>query len=177
MIDAEAHNAAGPLGVSVRSPVLPGAREFVEAAEAAGIPRGDYNGRDRGQMLPPASSRTLSPRLPAGRLYRLPMDSPRFSAILPRATETCVLCRASADGDIETYVDMSRNGSPVAMAPSIAARFGCEQARQVLGVLKPQQNSVRIVKPTTLNHAGHRLPVLVGPPGLPLTPLSLGFKF
>ena len=26
----------------------PGAREFVEAAEAAGIPRGDYNGRDRG---------------------------------------------------------------------------------------------------------------------------------
>src|SRR6266581_5927741 len=48
VIDAEAHNAAGPLGVSVRSPVLPGAREFVEAAEAAGIPRGDYNGRDRG---------------------------------------------------------------------------------------------------------------------------------
>ena len=139
MIDAEAHNAAGPLGVSVRSPVLPGAREFVEAAEAAGIPRGDYNGRDRGQTLPPASSRTLSPRLPAGRLYRLPMDSSRFSAILPRATETCVLCRAGADGDIETYADMSRNGSPVAMAPSIAARFGCEQARQVLGALKPQQ--------------------------------------
>jgi len=130
---------AGPLGVSVRSPVLPGAREFVEAAEAAGIPRGDYNGRDRRQTLPPASSRTLSPRLPAGRLYRLPMDSSRFSAILPRATETCVLCRAGADGDIETYADMSRNGSRVAMAPSIAARFGCEQARQVLGVLKPQQ--------------------------------------
>src|SRR5207245_2596512 len=123
VIDAEAHNAAGPLGVSVRSPVLPGAREFVEAAEAAGIPRGDYNGRDREQTLPPASSRTLSPRLPAGRLYQLPMDSPRFSAILPRATETCVLCRTRADGDIETYVDMSRNGSPVAMAPSIAARL------------------------------------------------------
>ena len=48
VIDAPAHNSAGPLGVSVRSPVLPGAREFVAAAEAAGIPRGDYNGRDRG---------------------------------------------------------------------------------------------------------------------------------
>ena len=48
LIDGPAHNSAGPLGVSVRSPVLPGAREFVEAAEAAGIPRGDYNGRDRG---------------------------------------------------------------------------------------------------------------------------------
>jgi len=47
-IDAEAHSTTGPLGVSVRSPILPGAREFVEAAEAAGIPRGDYNGRDRG---------------------------------------------------------------------------------------------------------------------------------
>jgi choline dehydrogenase len=48
VIDGEAHNASGPLGVSVRSPILPGAREFVEAAEATGIPRGDYNGRDRG---------------------------------------------------------------------------------------------------------------------------------
>ncbi|MBI4470287.1 MAG: GMC family oxidoreductase N-terminal domain-containing protein [Acidobacteria bacterium] len=47
-IDGQAHNSAGLLGVSVRSPVLQGAREFVEAAEAAGIPRGDYNGRDRG---------------------------------------------------------------------------------------------------------------------------------
>jgi choline dehydrogenase len=47
-IDPAAHNTTGPLGVSVRSPVLPGAREFVDAAVAAGIPRGDYNGRDRG---------------------------------------------------------------------------------------------------------------------------------
>jgi choline dehydrogenase-like flavoprotein len=46
--DAPAHNATGRLGVSVRSPILSGAREFVEAAVAAGIPRGDYNGRDRG---------------------------------------------------------------------------------------------------------------------------------
>ncbi len=48
VIDAEAHATDGPLGVSVRAPVLPGAAEFVAAAEAAGIPRGDYNGRDRG---------------------------------------------------------------------------------------------------------------------------------
>lgn len=48
VIDKAAHNVAGPMGVSVRSPVLPAAREFVQAAEATGIPRGDYNGRDRG---------------------------------------------------------------------------------------------------------------------------------
>ncbi|HEX6244523.1 MAG TPA: GMC family oxidoreductase N-terminal domain-containing protein, partial [Polyangiales bacterium] len=45
--DAEAHNREGPLGVSVRRPVIAGARAFVEAAAAAGIPKGDYNGRDR----------------------------------------------------------------------------------------------------------------------------------
>ena len=47
VIDPEAHNEEGPLGVSVRSPVIDGAREFVDAAAAAGIPKGDYNGRDR----------------------------------------------------------------------------------------------------------------------------------
>jgi len=48
VIDEEAHNNTGPLSVSIRSPILQGAREFVKAAEAAGIPRGDYNGRNRG---------------------------------------------------------------------------------------------------------------------------------
>ncbi len=48
VIDGPAHNTSGPLGVSVRSPILPAVSDFVEAAVAAGIPRGDYNGRDRG---------------------------------------------------------------------------------------------------------------------------------
>src|SRR4051794_17962420 len=47
VIDEAAHNANGPLGISVQDPILPGARQFVEAAVAAGIPKGDYNGRDR----------------------------------------------------------------------------------------------------------------------------------
>jgi choline dehydrogenase len=48
VVDTDAHNTQGPLGVSVRAPVLTGPQEFVDAAVAAGIPRGDYNGRDRG---------------------------------------------------------------------------------------------------------------------------------
>jgi len=48
VIDEKAHNSTGPLAVSIRSPILQGARQFVQAAEAAGIPRGDYNARDRG---------------------------------------------------------------------------------------------------------------------------------
>ncbi|MDQ2748361.1 MAG: GMC family oxidoreductase N-terminal domain-containing protein [Pseudonocardiales bacterium] len=47
-IDLDVHGTDGPLGVAVRSPVVPGARAFVDAAVAAGIPEGDYNGRDRG---------------------------------------------------------------------------------------------------------------------------------
>ncbi|MGH9088766.1 MAG: GMC family oxidoreductase [Acidimicrobiales bacterium] len=47
VVDPDAHGTDGPLGVSVRAPVLPGAQAFVDAVEAAGIPRGDYNGRDR----------------------------------------------------------------------------------------------------------------------------------
>lgn len=48
VIDQAAHNTEGPMGVSVRSPLLPAAIEFVEAAVAAGMKRGDHNGRDRG---------------------------------------------------------------------------------------------------------------------------------
>ncbi len=48
VVDGAAHSTAGPLGVSVREPILPAARQFVDAAVAAGIPKGDYNGRDRG---------------------------------------------------------------------------------------------------------------------------------
>src|SRR5215472_2662679 len=47
VIDRQAHNESGRLGVSLRSPVLPVAKDFVEATVAAGIPQGDYNGRDR----------------------------------------------------------------------------------------------------------------------------------
>jgi choline dehydrogenase len=48
VVDADAHNTGGPLGVSVRAPILTGAQDFVDASAAAGIPVGDYNGRDRG---------------------------------------------------------------------------------------------------------------------------------
>jgi choline dehydrogenase len=47
VVDHDAHNPDGPLGVAVRSPVIPAAQQFVDAASAAGIPPGDYNGRDR----------------------------------------------------------------------------------------------------------------------------------
>lgn len=54
-IDRDAHGDSGPLTVSVRSPVIPASRSFVEAAGKSGIPRGDYNGRDRGGAAGSAS--------------------------------------------------------------------------------------------------------------------------
>jgi len=47
VIDPEAHGAR-VLWAFPALPILAGAREFVEAAAGAGIPSGDYNGRDRG---------------------------------------------------------------------------------------------------------------------------------
>jgi len=46
-IDRDLRGHDGPVGVSIRSPVIPAARDFVRAAGAAGIPEGDYNGAGR----------------------------------------------------------------------------------------------------------------------------------
>ena len=45
--DLDAHGSDGPVGVSVREPVLPASTQFVEAAGTTGLKQGDYNGRDR----------------------------------------------------------------------------------------------------------------------------------
>ena len=45
--DLEVHGDNGPVGVSVRQPILSASTQFVEAAVAAGMAAGDYNGRDR----------------------------------------------------------------------------------------------------------------------------------
>ena len=47
VINREMRGDAGPVGVSIRSPVIPASRDFVKAAGAVGIPEGDYNGSDR----------------------------------------------------------------------------------------------------------------------------------
>ena len=62
VVDGPAHSTTGPLGVSVREPALPGAQQFVEAAVAAGLRRGDYNGRDRGGPQGVASLTQFSTR-------------------------------------------------------------------------------------------------------------------
>jgi choline dehydrogenase-like flavoprotein len=45
--DPDVHGSDGPVGVSVRQPILRASTQFVEAAGAAGMKQGDYNGRDR----------------------------------------------------------------------------------------------------------------------------------
>ncbi len=47
VISRDLRGDAGPVGVSIRSPVIPASRDFVKAAGAAGIPEGDYNGSGR----------------------------------------------------------------------------------------------------------------------------------
>ena len=62
VIDRDAHGIGGPVGVAVRSPMIPATRQFVEAAEAAGIPRGDYNGKDRRNPAGVASAHQTNTR-------------------------------------------------------------------------------------------------------------------
>ncbi len=78
IIDEDAHGTGGPLGVSVRSPRTAAAEQFVQAAEAAGIPMGDYNGRDRGG--------------PVGYRVAVPNHHPRWEAVfdLPRLSRAGV---------------------------------------------------------------------------------------
>lgn len=47
VISRDLRGNSGPVGVSIRSPVIPAARDFVKAAAAMGIPEGDYNGLGR----------------------------------------------------------------------------------------------------------------------------------
>jgi choline dehydrogenase len=103
VIDPEAHNAGGPMGVSVRSPILQGAREFVQAAEAAGIPRGDFNGTNRGGAAGVVSLMQTSTR--AGRrssTYRAFLEGeteqrPNLQ-IITHAQATRILMERSAAG-------------------------------------------------------------------------------
>lgn len=46
-IDVDGRGKSGPIGVGIRSPVIPASRQFVAAGEAAGLRSGDYNGSGR----------------------------------------------------------------------------------------------------------------------------------
>lgn len=46
-IDQNGRGSSGPIGVGIRSPVIPASRQFVAAGEAAGLMSGDYNGSGR----------------------------------------------------------------------------------------------------------------------------------
>ena len=48
VVDEVAHSTSGELGVCCRSPVLPPAQAFVDAAVKVGFPKMDYNGCSRG---------------------------------------------------------------------------------------------------------------------------------
>ena len=126
-----AHNTAGPLGISVRSPILAGAREFVEAAEAAGIPRGDYNGRDRGgaagvvSLFKPARGRA-SDRAPIAPFWKARRSDGRTSRSSPehgctrRALEAIRPDRSAANGHRVSQatgeIDVAHRGKEVILS-------------------------------------------------------------
>ena len=110
VIDPDAHNTDGPLGVSVRAPVIPAAQQFVDAAKATGIPTGDYNGRDRARPEGVASLFQTTTR--NGRrsstfhaFLEPVMDARDNLVVLPRSRVQRILLEDSADGLVATGVE------------------------------------------------------------------------
>jgi len=100
--DPDVHGGNGPVGVSVRQPILSASTQFVEAALAAGMVAGDYNGRDR---LSPEGVASLfqtttkdGKRSSTYHAYLEPvMDRENLSVVTGAHVERIVL---EADGDV-----------------------------------------------------------------------------
>jgi choline dehydrogenase len=105
--------------VSVRDPILPAALQFVEAAVAAGIPRGDYNGRDRNAPSGVVSLTQFTTR--NGRRWSTyeaflagePEQRPNLT-ILTGAQATRVLLEGKGARTIATGVEYRTDGGEVA---------------------------------------------------------------
>jgi choline dehydrogenase-like flavoprotein len=110
VVDPDAHNTSGPMGVSVRSPVIPAAQQFVDAAKAAGIPTGDYNGRDRARPEGVASlfqtTTRDGKRSSTFHAFLEPvMEARKNLVVLPHARVQRILLEDSGDGLVATGVE------------------------------------------------------------------------
>jgi len=110
VVDHDAHNPDGPLGVSVRAPVVPAAQQFVDAARASGIPTGDYNGGDRARPEGVASlfqtTTKDGKRTSTFHAFLEPvMDARDNLVVIPHAHVTRVLLEDGADGLVATGVE------------------------------------------------------------------------
>jgi choline dehydrogenase len=110
VVDHDAHNPDGPLGVSVRAPVIPAAQQFVDAAAAAGIPTGDYNGRDR--LRPEGVASLFQTTTKDGRrsstfhaFLEPVMDARDNLVVVPHAHVQRVLLDDTGDGLVATGVE------------------------------------------------------------------------
>jgi choline dehydrogenase-like flavoprotein len=110
VVDPDAHSTDGPLGVSVRAPVIPAAAQFVDAAKATGIPTGDYNGRDR--LRPEGVASLFQTTTKDGRrsstfhaFLEPVMDVRENLVVLSHARVQRILLEDSADGLVATGVE------------------------------------------------------------------------
>ena len=110
VVDHDAHNPDGPLGVSVRSPVIPAAQQFVDAARTSGIPTGDYNGGDR--TRPEGVASLFQTTTKDGRrtstfhaFLEPVMDTRDNLVVIPHAHVQRVLLDDGADGLVATGVE------------------------------------------------------------------------
>ena len=140
VVDHDAHNPHGPLGVSVRAPAIPAAQQFVDAAKATGIPTGDYNGRDRERPEGVASlfqtTTKDGKRSSTFHAFLEPvMDARENLVVLPHALVQRILLEDSADGLVATGVEYrTADGAPqtVTATKEVVLSAGAIGSPQVL---------------------------------------------
>ena len=107
-IDHDSRGTGGPVGVAVRSPVIPAARQFVSAANAAGLPSGDYNGA--GRFNPAGVASLMQTNTRAGK------RSSTFHGYLENAAELRPNLTIVTDALVTRVVTESANGALTATA-------------------------------------------------------------
>ncbi len=158
-VDSEAHGRGGPVSVGVRSPVIPAARAFVDAAAKAGIPGGDYNGRDRGGAAGVASLVQTNTRVgKRSSTYRGFLEGeaegrPNLT-VITGARACRVLLEGAGEALAATGVDAENRGRRDALRSRDAR--GCPERRG--GRLAPSADAVRNRAPTRTGVGRYRLP-------------------
>jgi choline dehydrogenase len=109
-IDRDVRGNDGPVGVGIRSPVIPAARDFVRAAGAAGIPEGDYNGAGRFNPAGVASlAQTNTRRGKRSSTFHAYLEGAaelrENLTIITKALVTRLLLEAEGDGLVATGVE------------------------------------------------------------------------
>lgn len=134
-VDTSCHSEYGPMGVSVREPILKGALDFVKACQADGLPIIDYNGRTRGGPTGGVSlfqtSTKHGKRTSTFRAYLEPIKGRSNLKIFTGSHATKILFQGSRAIGLQ-YVDATKQTCTVFASREVVLSAGAYGSPQLL---------------------------------------------